>query len=84
MLKYILKDIHRKEIFLKNPLKVSFVSSDDAPADRLTAVFAVNEVFQPLMSVEVLDRTERIFFGCIDTQTDEQTINGIVLTISAR
>lgn len=84
MLKYILKDIHRKEIFLKNPLKVSFVSSDDAPADRLTAVFAVDEAVQPLMSVEVLDRTERIFFGCIDTQTDEQTINGIVLTISAR
>lgn len=84
MLKYILKDIHGKETSLKNPLKVSFVSSYDAPADRLTAVFAVSENIQPLMSVEVLDRTERIFFGYVDTQTDEQTINGMILTISAR
>ena len=84
MLRYILKDIYGNETALKKPLKVSFVSSEDAPADRLTAAFAVKEVFQPLMSVEVLDRTERIFFGYVDTQTDEQTVNGIILTVSAR
>lgn len=84
MLKYILRDIYGNVTSLKNPLKVSFISSDDAPADRLTAVFAVTENIQPLMSVEVLDGLKRVFFGYVDTQTDEQTVNGMILTISAR
>ena len=84
MLKYVLKDIYGKETLLKNPLKVSFVSSDDAPADRLTVTFAVKENVQPVLSVEVLDGLKRIFYGYADTQTDEQTINGIILTVSAR
>ncbi len=84
MLKYVLKDIQGKETVLKNPLKVSFVSSEDAPADRLTATFAVKENVSPVLSVEVLDGLKRIFYGYADTQTDEKNINGMLLTVSAR
>ena len=84
MLKYIIRDIYGNETVFKKPLKVNFVSSEDAPADSLTAVFSADGVIYPLMSIEVTDNNERIFYGYIDTQSDEQSINGYFLTVTAR
>ena len=84
MLKYIIKDIYGNETVFRKPLKVNFVSSEDAPADSLTAVFSADGTIYPLLSIEVLDNNDRIFFGYIDTQSDEQTISGIFLTVTAR
>lgn len=84
MLKYLLKDIHGKETLFEKPLKVNFVSSEDAPADSLTVVFAVSGTLPVLFSVEVLNKNERIFYGLVDSQSDEHTSKGSLLTVSAR
>lgn len=84
MLEYILSDIYGNQTALKQPLNVSFVSSYDAPADSLTAVFAVDGTIPPLSAVEVKNDGQRIFYGIVDMQTDELTSKGVLLTVSAR
>lgn len=84
MLTYILTDINDRKSTMKYPLSVSFVSSDDAPADSLTVVFAVNESVYPVVSVIVENGGERIFNGLVDTQTEQQTSGGMLLTLTAR
>lgn len=84
MLTYIFTDINGKNDILKYPLSVSFVSADDVPADSLTAVFAVSGNIPPLVSVIVENGNERVFNGLIDTQTEQQKSDGIILTVTAR
>ena len=84
MLKYIIKDIYGNETVFRKPLKINFVSSEDAPADSLTAVFSADGIIYPLLSIEVLNNNDRIFYGYIDIQSDEQTLNGAFLTVTAR
>ena len=84
MLKFILKDTNGKITELKKPLKVSFVSSEEAPADRLTAVFAVDGNIPVIESVEMLDGIERLFYGLVDEQVTEETAEGMLLTVYAR
>ncbi len=84
MLTYELKDIHQQTVILRHPLKVSFSCAADAPADRLTAVFAVSGTVPVLSSVEVRQGEERIFFGQIDEQTEEITPKGRLLSVTAR
>lgn len=84
MLKYIISDIQGRVTELKAPLKVSFVSSENAPADQLSAVFAVSGRVGELYSAEVLDGNERIFYGLIDSISEEQDKSGVLLSISAR
>ncbi len=84
MLTYSLTDADGRSKELKKPLKVSFISSENAPADRLTAVFAVKGRIPVLHSIDVYDGREKIFTGLVDSQTDECTKNGVLLTVSAR
>ncbi len=84
MLKYILRDVGGNATAFSSPLKVSLVSSQDAPADSLTAVFAVSGRIPALRSAEVLRDGERVFFGYIDEQSEELNDNGRFLTVSAR
>ena len=84
MLKYILRDTHGNAADFSMPLKVSLVSSLDAPADSLTAVFAVSGKVPALHSAEVLKDGERVFFGYIDEQSEELNGKGSFLSVSAR
>lgn len=84
MLKYRLTDINGRLTDLKNPIQVSFSSSVGAPADSLRAVFAVAGAIPEIVSIEVLSGTERVFFGYIDTQCDETSVSGKILTVEAR
>ena len=84
MLKYCLTDIDGRVTELKKPMKVSFISSENAPADRLTAVFAVRGRIPVIRSADVYDGREKIFGGLVDVQTDECTERGTLLTVSAR
>lgn len=84
MLTYKIKDINGSETQLKYPLSVILISSDDAPADSLKAVFAVCGSIPELASVIIENGKERVFNGLVDTQTEEETSDGILLTITAR
>lgn len=84
MLTYKITDINGKETALKYPLSVNLVSSEDAPADSITAVFAVCGYVPPLVSIIIENGRERIFNGLIDTQTEEKSADGILLTLTAR
>ena len=84
MLTYVLTDINGRKSTMNYPLSVNFVSSDDAPADSLTVVFAVNESVYPVVSIIVENSGERIFSGLVDTQTEQQTSGGVLLTLTAR
>ncbi len=84
MLTYRLFDINGNESILKNPLRASFISSNDAPADSLTTVFAVSGTVYDIVSVIVENGNERVFNGFVDTQTTEETKDAIILTINAR
>ena len=84
MLKYIIKDAEDRSVCFTSPLKVSIVSSLDAPADRLSAVFAVKGDVPALYSAEVLKDGERVFYGLIDEQSVELNRNGSFLSVSAR
>ncbi len=84
MLKYILTDINNVETTLKNPLNMSIVSSEDAPADSLKAVFAVSGAIPELYAVRVLDGSEIIFYGFVDEQTEMVADRGSLLEIKAR
>ena len=84
MLTYIIKDIKGKETEFKKPVSVNIVSSEDAPADSLYAVFAVSGAVPVLEGIEVLEGSERIFRGKIDSQTIEKNNKGLLLTVKAR
>ncbi len=84
MLKYILCDVYNMETALKKPLSMSIVSSEDAPADSLNAVFAVSGRIPEISSVKVLSGTETVFFGYVDEQTETKTKGGVLLEIKAR
>ena len=84
MLTYILSDINDRKSTMNYPLSVSYVSSEDAPADSLTVVFAVNESIYPIVSIIVENEGKRIFSGLVDSQTEQQTSEGVLLTITAR
>lgn len=84
MLTYELFDIYGKKTKLKYPLSVKFTSSDDAPADSLNVTFAVSGNIPEIATVTVENGNERLFSGIVDTQTEEESPDGILLTISAR
>ena len=84
MLTYIIRDIDGVETLFKEPLKVSYVSGEDAPADQLSVVFGVKGTVPKLSSVEMKNGSERLFFGMIDSQCEEYSESGTFLTIQAR
>lgn len=84
MLRYIVEDINGNLTEFNKPVKVSFVSSEEAPADKLTVVFAVKGSVPALKNIEMLDGIERVFYGIVDEQITEETINGVMLTVNAR
>lgn len=84
MLTFILKDIRQHTVILHHPLRVSLSFDDQAPADYLTAVFAVSGKVPLLSSIEVKQEEERIFFGYIDEQTEESSQKGHLLSVTAR
>lgn len=69
---------------MTKPLQMNITSSADAPADSFSAVFAVTGEVPELYSVCVWDRTEILFFGTVDEQTEEKNASGIRLRIRAR
>ena len=84
VLKYILTDINDIETSFKNPISMSIVSSEDAPADSFKAIFAVSGKIPEIYSVKVLKGGEVIFFGFVDEQIETFADNGILIEIRAR
>lgn len=84
MLKYILKDVNGKQTKFGYPLSVTIISSNDAPADSLTAVFAVYGEISEIAYIVVENEQEKVFNGIVDMQTIEKTAYGILLTVNAR
>lgn len=81
---YVLIDVNGKKSYLQKPIKVNIISSDDAPADSLYAVFAVSGPVPVLDTAYIFDGKEKIFSGKVDSQTQEKTVNGNLLTVRAR
>lgn len=84
MLTYVIRDINGKTTKFKKPVSVNIVSSEDAPANSLYAVFTVSGFVPVLDRIDVFNGSERIFFGKVDSQTTEKNKNGQLLTIKAR
>lgn len=84
MLKYLLTDVNKIQTELRNPLSMSIVSSEDAPADSFRAVFAVSGNIPELYSVKVSSGSEVIFFGFVDEQSETAAGDGILLEVTAR
>ncbi len=84
MLTYIIRDIEGAETIFREPLKVSYVSGEDAPADQLSIVFGVKGNVPKLSAIEMKNGNERLFYGMVDSQCEEYSENGIFLTIQAR
>lgn len=68
------------QIPLPEPVKLVFRSGEDAPADRLTAVFAIS-LSAEVTGVQVHQEDGTLFF---DGVADEQTQSGGLLTLSCR
>ncbi len=84
MLSFVLTDINDRKYTLYRPLSVSLLSSADAPADSLRAVFLVDKTDEPLYLVEALDDNECVFFGEIDSEIHSLSDKGTLLTLTAR
>ena len=84
MLKILLWDAKGVRVTFTKPLKLSFEASEDAPADRLTAMFAVRGSVPVLRTAEMWEGERCVFRGPVDTQTEEQNREGLLLTVSAR
>lgn len=84
MLKYIIRDINNNVTIMKRPVRVMLTSSENAPADRISAAFAVRGEVPVLYSIEVINSGERVFFGYVDEQSERRDKNGVLLTVSAR
>lgn len=84
MLKLLLRDKAGGEEAFSHPLKLSFESAENAPADRLTAVLAVEGRVPALAFAELWDGERCVLQGAVDTQTEEQTGDGVLLTVSVR
>ncbi len=77
-------DTQNKLLSFQFPLKLTLLSSADAPADSLTAVFAVTGEIPALHTIEAEHNGECIFSGYVDSQTRQVTSKGDLLTIAAR
>ncbi len=77
-------DISGRVTQFRHPLRMSMVSSQDAPADSLTAVFGITGRVPVLSSIRVNLDGELLFFGYVDEQSESLTKNGRLLQIRAR
>ncbi len=84
MLNVNLRDRQGRTVACHHPIKVSLSVSEEAPADRLAVVFAVSGTVPLLTSVEVCDGDERVFFGYVDEQIEEEGDGGRFLSVTAR
>lgn len=84
MLSFVLTDIFGKRTTMKCPLRVSLVSSKEAPADGLTASFAVCGEAPVMSMIEMTENEECLFRGIVDRQTERQGPGGCLLTVCAR
>lgn len=84
MLKLIITAENGKKVTLTKPLRLKLEASGDAPADILTAVFAVSGRTEPAASVELYDAEECVFRGLADVQTEKLSADGTLLTVTAR
>ncbi len=84
MLKFVLYGKNGQAADLYQPLKASFEASDSAPADCLTAVFAVDGRIPVLTEAELWDGDVCVLRGIVDQQTEEQGSAGILLTVTVR
>lgn len=74
MLSFEVTDINGRKTTFASPLSVSIVSSEDAPADSLSAVFAVSGSVPVLKSISAKMQGETVFLGEIDRQ--DEVISG--------
>ena len=63
---------------------MNIVSSEDAVADSIDAVFAVTGEIPLIQSINVKDGIRTVFNGLVDRQTQEVTESGTLLTVRGR
>lgn len=66
------------------PLQVSIHRGADAPADDLSAVFVRTGELPELMSVQVMEEGQLLFWGRVDEQSERISQSGSVHTLVAR
>ena len=84
MVEYEITDCRKRKIRFYAPVRISLISSSDAPADSLSAVFAVEGQARELLSVRVKYCGRTVFSGEIDEQTEYSDGTDQLLEIKAR
>ena len=84
MLSFAVTDISGKKQTMRNPLRLSLISSREAPADGLSVTFAVCGEIPVITMIEMNDNDECLFRGTVDRQTERRSEGGCLLTIDAR
>ena len=84
MLRAVLSDIRGRKKHMEELLSLSIISSSDAPADSLRAVFPVKGSVGEYTDIEVYLGNESIFHGMVDEQTEEKGEKGHFLELRAR
>lgn len=69
---------------LLTPISVRIQAHEDAPADDLTAVFALERAVPAIAAVRVFDGAQAVFSGVVDEQTMQVTQGGATLKLVAR
>lgn len=84
MLKYEVTDISGKSTQFRFPVRAGIISSYDAPADSLSAVFAAEGKIPLLKTIVVSSGSRIIFSGEIDEQTETVSSGRHLLELRAR
>ena len=84
MLRIVLSDIRGREKRMDETVSLSIISSWDAPADSLRAVFPVRGCIREYTDISVFLGNELFFSGIVDEQNEETGEKGHFLEIRAR
>lgn len=84
MLSFEITDTEGRKTKLTKPLRLSMVSSEDAPADSLSAVFPISGKVPILKDIRATLGGETVFFGEIDRQDEVTEGSSHRLEIKAR
>lgn len=83
-MKYILTDTYGNETIFENAVSITLDMEEDAPAHGLKAAFACDFCDKDFCTVRVEDENGCIFNGIVDEQAEIQSINAVLLEITAR
>lgn len=84
VLSFEITDTEGRKTGFSKPLMLSIVSSEDAAADSLSAVFGVSGKIPVLKDIRVSLCGETLFYGFVDEQAESLSPGGKTLEIRAR